>query len=69
VPGVGKRTMSTPISAMIVGAATRPTPVISSSRSTAWAKRGERFVDLAFQFGDVGAGLIDAAQHRASRKA
>jgi hypothetical protein len=35
VTGVGKRAMSVPISAMIVCAAVRPTPVISSSRSTA----------------------------------
>jgi hypothetical protein len=35
---VGKRPMSVPISAMITWAAVWPTPVISSSRSTARAK-------------------------------
>ena len=27
-------------------------------------KRGDLGLDLAVQFGDVGAGLVDAAQHR-----
>src|SRR4029450_7101618 len=46
-PGVGKRPMSRPISAMITWAAVRPTPQISSSRSTARAKGATSWSILA----------------------
>ena len=45
--GVGKRVMSSPISAMIVCAARWPTPVISSSRSTAVSRVGSITVAVA----------------------
>jgi hypothetical protein len=38
VSGGGNRSMSSPVAAMATCAAVRPTPVISSSCSTAWAK-------------------------------
>jgi len=37
-PAVGNRVMSTPISAMMIAAATGPIPGISSSRWAAWPK-------------------------------
>jgi hypothetical protein len=56
--------MSRPISAMMIRAAARPTPVTSSSRSTAALERGDLGLDLGVQRGHVGAGVVDALQHR-----
>jgi hypothetical protein len=46
-PGVGKRPMSVPSSAMITPAAVRPTPVTASSRSAAAAKGATSWSILA----------------------
>ena len=61
--GVGKRDMSSPISAMTVQAAVAPTPGISSRRSTTLANGAINSLDAGLEGGDVGAGLVDAGQH------
>src|SRR5215813_3782491 len=61
-PGVGKRAISTPISAMISWAPVVPMPGISSS----WALAGEWGDGLADPGGelfDLGGEVIDAAEH------
>jgi hypothetical protein len=63
VTGVGKRAMSVPISAMIVCAAVRPTPVTASPRSTAAANGAILASILRSSSPDVDAALIDARTH------
>src|SRR3954453_14346442 len=62
-PAVGNRVMSTPISAMMIAAATGPIPGISSRRCTAWSKGAQVGLDLGVQHRNVGVDGIDPAQH------
>ena len=69
--GVGKRDMSSPISAMTVQAAVAaPTPGISSRRSHhARERRDQLPLDAGLEGGDVGAGPSIRANIRRSKNA
>ena len=61
--------MSVPSSAMQQLRGVWPTPGISSSRSTAPAKRGDQLLELGVQLGQVGVQRVHPGQHLPSKKA
>jgi hypothetical protein len=60
--------MSRPISAMMMCAALRPTPGDLIKALHRRPERGDQLLDPGLKGGDVGAGLVDPAQHGAQQE-